>query len=106
MTVEEVTVKNPSLYGPPTEVTKTVPAWVKEYQAKRQKLRDEAQGEFHYTITAPALANNTRDQSAEKGEVSRIRAELTKGLDDLKKDMKDALHERADRRTIEEGAAS
>jgi uncharacterized membrane protein YphA (DoxX/SURF4 family) len=92
MTTEEVTVKKTSPYGPPAEVTKTVPEWVKDYQAKRQKLRDETAGDFSYIMSPAALADNTQDRSAERKEVADIRNELTKSLDSYKSDMKDALY--------------
>ena len=91
MTSEQVIVKKPSPYGPPAEVSQTVAEWVKEYQTKRQKLRDEAANEYHFTIHPEALADNTHDASAQRADVSVIRAELTKELDEHTRNMKDAL---------------
>jgi uncharacterized membrane protein YphA (DoxX/SURF4 family) len=92
MTTEEVTIKKPSSYGPPAEIGNTVPEWVKEYQTKRQKLRDEAAGQYHFSVSPATLADNTRDQSADKADVTRIRGELTQNLDKYKQEMKEALH--------------
>ncbi len=92
MTTDDVTVKKTSPYGQPAEFTKTVPEWVKDYQAKRQKIRDEAAGDYSYVFTPAAFSDNTRDRSAEKKEVADIRSELTKALDGYKNDMKEALY--------------
>jgi uncharacterized membrane protein YphA (DoxX/SURF4 family) len=92
MTTEKVIIKKPSQYGPPAEVEKTVPEWVKAYQSERNKLREEAAGDLHWQPTSPTLADNTRDRSADKADVALIRRELTQGLDGFTREIKDALH--------------
>jgi uncharacterized membrane protein YphA (DoxX/SURF4 family) len=92
MTKEPVTIKKTSPYGPPAEVTKTVPEWVKEYQATRQKVREQSAGDFSYAFSLPSLADNTDPRASERKEVADIRNELTKSLDGYKKEMKESLY--------------
>src|SRR5262249_5457497 len=87
----KMTDKKPSPYGPPAEVTKTVPEWVKEYQTQRQALRDEAIHEYHFVFVPRALADKTPDPSAEPADVARGRGEVPKELDARTQGMKDAL---------------
>ena len=92
MTVEPVTIKKTSPYGPPAEVTKTVPEWLKEYQATRQKIREQSAGDYSYAFSLPSLADNTDPRAAERKEVAEIREELTQGLKGYNKEMKESLY--------------
>jgi uncharacterized membrane protein YphA (DoxX/SURF4 family) len=92
MTTEEVTIKKTSPYGPPAEITHTVPEWVKEYQAKRQKLRDESAKEYHWVASPASLADTTDSRGTERKEITEIRTELTKKLDGYKADVREALY--------------
>jgi uncharacterized membrane protein YphA (DoxX/SURF4 family) len=91
MTTQKVVVKKTSPYGPPAEVEKTIPEWRKVYQEKRQAIRNESAGDYQWIAVPPSLADNTQDRAAARKEVADIRAELTKGLDGFKNEMKDAL---------------
>jgi uncharacterized membrane protein YphA (DoxX/SURF4 family) len=93
MTTEEVTIKKTSPYGPPAEFKKTVPDWVKEYQARREKIRQETAGEYRYSLGTLFAADRTRDLGVEKADVSRIRNELSQGLDGYTKEMKESLRD-------------
>jgi uncharacterized membrane protein YphA (DoxX/SURF4 family) len=92
MTTEEVTIKKTSPYGPPAEITQTVPEWVKDYQAKRQKLRNESAKEYHWIASPTTLADNTDNRGTERKEITEIRTKLTKKLDGYKSDVREALY--------------
>ncbi len=82
-----------SPWGPAVEVERTPEQRVADYQAKRQEIRKEQSGEFSTSLHTLFASDKTKELSAEKGDVARIRADLAKELDTRTSALKESLRD-------------
>jgi uncharacterized membrane protein YphA (DoxX/SURF4 family) len=86
-------VKKTSPYGPPVGETRTTPQRLADYVAKRDAIRARQRGEYAISLHTLFAADKTRELQAEKADLARMRADLSKDLDAHTADMKEALRD-------------
>jgi uncharacterized membrane protein YphA (DoxX/SURF4 family) len=96
-------VKKTSPYGPPVEQTRTTPQRVEDYVAKREAIRARQRGEYAISLHTLFAADKTRELQADKAELSRMRSDLSKDLDDRTAAMKEALRDVLEPKQAEKG---
>jgi uncharacterized membrane protein YphA (DoxX/SURF4 family) len=82
-----------SPWGPPVEAERTPEQRVRDYVAQRERIRKAQAGELAFGLNTLFGADKTKDLLAEKGEVSRTRADLARELDTRTSRLKEALRD-------------
>jgi uncharacterized membrane protein YphA (DoxX/SURF4 family) len=82
-----------SPWGPPVEAERTPEQRVHDYVAQRERIRKAQAGELTFSLNTLFGADKTKDLLAEKGEVSRTRADLARELDTRTARLKEALRD-------------
>ncbi len=82
-----------SPWGPPVEAERTPEQRVHDYQAQRDRIRKTQAGELTFGLNTLFGADKTKELLAEKGDVSRTRADLARELDTRTARLKEALRD-------------